>query len=94
MAEHAYQQTRQMLRAQFTTLNAKLQPHGIGLNRAVLDDASRHLLPPLNEVPRTWPTQRATRTAPKQRLKTALNRLQDSVDDLEHALCSGAVGPR
>jgi predicted acylesterase/phospholipase RssA len=45
LAEHAYQQTRQLLRADANGLSAKLLHHGIRLNHAVLDDAQRQLLP-------------------------------------------------
>ena len=46
LAEHAYQQTRQMLRSSQTNLSAKLGYHGITLNHALLDDGRRHLCPP------------------------------------------------
>jgi len=46
LAEHAYQQTRQLLRSRQTGLSTKLGYHGITLNHAVLDDSSRHLCPP------------------------------------------------
>lgn len=46
LAEHAYQQTRQMLRSRQTGLSSKLAYHGIKLNHAVLDDNSRHLCAP------------------------------------------------
>jgi hypothetical protein len=46
LAEHAYQQTRQLLRTEATGLSAKLQRHGIRLNHAALDDAHRHLVQP------------------------------------------------
>jgi predicted acylesterase/phospholipase RssA len=48
LAEHAYQQTRQMLRSNQTNLSTKLGYHGITLNHAMLDDARRHLCPPKN----------------------------------------------
>ncbi len=80
LAEHAYQQTRLMLRTRYTTLAGKLRPHGMGLNRAVLDDTTRTLLPPTH-------VQRASAS----RLADAIGRLQDSVDDLQHALATGAI---
>ena len=46
LAEHAYQQTRQMLRSSQTNLSAKLGYHGITLNHALLDDSRRHLCAP------------------------------------------------
>jgi len=48
LAEHAYQQTRQMLRSSQTNLSAKFGHHGITLNHAHLDDARRHLCAPKN----------------------------------------------
>ena len=80
LAEHAYQQTRLMLRTRYTTLMGQLRPHGMGLNRAVLDDTARTLLPPTH-------IERASAS----RLNAAISRLQDSVDDLQHAIASGAV---
>lgn len=44
LAEHAYQQTRRMLRERRTELAAKLRRHGIRIRRDVLDDASRTLV--------------------------------------------------
>ena len=67
MAEHAYQQTRQLLRSRQTTLAAKLAPHGVAINRAVLDDATRHLV--------------AARP-PATRLGRAMASLEDLIDDL------------
>ncbi len=46
LAEHAYQQTRQMLRSNQTNLAAKFSYHGISLNHRLLDDTQRHLCPP------------------------------------------------
>ena len=48
LAEHAYQQTRQLLRTQASGLTDKLLRHGIRLNHAALDDAQRHLMQPGN----------------------------------------------
>ncbi|OIN94099.1 MAG: patatin [Comamonadaceae bacterium CG1_02_60_18] len=46
LAEHAYQQTRQALRARQTHLANKLAYHGITLDHAALDDVQRHLCAP------------------------------------------------
>jgi predicted acylesterase/phospholipase RssA len=46
LAEHAYQQTRQMLHSHQTGLSTKLGYHGITLNHAALDDTNAHLCPP------------------------------------------------
>ena len=51
LAEHAYQQTRQLLRSRKTGLSAKLARHGISLNHEALDDPTRHLsAPPKNHT--------------------------------------------
>jgi hypothetical protein len=44
LAEHAYQQTRHLLRARRSELQTKLERHGIQLNEAVLNDPKRHLV--------------------------------------------------
>jgi predicted acylesterase/phospholipase RssA len=46
LAEHAYQQTRALLRSDAAGLSAKLQWHGIRLNHAALDDPKRRLAQP------------------------------------------------
>lgn len=46
LAEHAYQQTRAMLRNPKSGLTEKLSRHGIQLNHALLDDPTRHLCRP------------------------------------------------
>jgi predicted acylesterase/phospholipase RssA len=71
VAEHAYQQTRAMLRSRRTTLGAKLARHGVALNDAVLDDPHRHL------VEKRRPASRAMR---------AMLQLNEVLDDLEHTL--------
>ena len=71
LAEHAYQQTRQLLRAGDTRLTASLQRHGIQLRHDVLNDSKRHLC-----APRKLPS----------RLGQALGTLQDVMDDLSHVV--------
>jgi NTE family protein len=71
IAEHAYQQTRHMLRARKTSLSAKLGKHGISINSAVLDDTKRHLA----QLPK-----------PASRLGQAIASLQEVMDDLETSL--------
>ena len=68
IAEHAYQQTRHMLRSRKTTLSATLGKHGITINSAVLDDPKRHLVQP---------------PAPTSRLGRAIVTLQEVMNDLE-----------
>ena len=94
LAEHAYQQTRQLLRSQHSVLNAKLQQHGLSLDLAVLSDPARRLLP--TDAParpatvRGLPRKRGTTT----RLGHALDMLQTQVDGLQDALDHGNLVPR
>ena len=67
LAEHAYQQTRALLRSDAAGLSAKLQWHGIRLNHAVLDDPKRRLAQP-----------EASRT----RIGRSIASLQQSLNDL------------
>jgi NTE family protein len=71
LAEHAYQQTRKMLRSRRGSLAAKLQRHGIELNTAALEDPHRHLL----VLPK-----------PASRLGRAVASLQEVMDDLAGAV--------
>ena len=71
LAEHAYQQTRSMLRSRRTTLAPKLARHGIALDLDVLEDPRRHLV---------------ARPLPRTRIGQAVATLQEVVDDLGHAL--------
>lgn len=52
LAEHAYQQTRQLLRSRQTPLATKLGYHGITLNHRALDDEHRHLCAPMRSPAR------------------------------------------
>ncbi len=76
LAEHAYQQTRQMLRSRKTGLSAKLAKHGISLNHEALDDPKRHL---------SAPPKAATRVG------RAIATLQEVMDDLGDAVASRAM---
>jgi predicted acylesterase/phospholipase RssA len=69
LAEHAYQQTRAMLRARRTTLAAKLAPHGVWLREDVLQQQRRHLV---------------ARRQPPTRIGRAIAGLQEALDDLGH----------
>ncbi len=73
LAEHAYQQTRQMLRSNKTGISAKLARHGISLNHDALNDSKRHLTKPL--------------PAPT-RVGQAIEQLQEVMDDLGHVVGS------
>lgn len=78
LAEHAYQQTRQMLRSRKTGLSAKLAKHGISLNHEVLDDPKRHL-----SAPPKSPT----------RIGRAIASLQEVMDDLADTVATAARRP-
>jgi len=73
LAEHAYQQTRQMLRSRRSVLSAQLAPHGVRIDDAVLDDQRRTLV---------------SRREPRMRGARALRRLEGVLNDLEHALAA------
>ena len=76
LAEHAYQQTRQLLRLRQTHLAAKLGYHGITLNHAALDDEHRHLCAPRR---------------PAARVGRALTRLHNLMDELQHVVQSAEL---
>jgi predicted acylesterase/phospholipase RssA len=78
LAEHAYQQTRQMLRSRKTGLSAKLAKHGISLNHEVLNDPKRHL-----SAPPKSPT----------RIGRAIASLQEVMDDLADTVATAARRP-
>jgi NTE family protein len=68
LAEHAYQQTRHLLRARRSSLTAKFEKHGISVNEEVLADPKRQLVMP----------------APKASdLGKAVQRLEETLEDLE-----------
>ena len=77
LAEHAYQQTRQLLRSRKSGLSATLVRHGITLHHEALDDPKRHLCAPAKA-----PTQ----------LGQAINKLQEIMDDLGHVVRSATHG--
>ncbi len=71
LAEHAYQQTRVLLRSRRGTISAQLARHGIQLAAHVLDDPRRRLVA-------SHPV--ATR------MGRAITSLQEALDDLGHVL--------
>ncbi len=75
LAEHAYQQTRAMLRSRRTSLSAKLARHGVSLRAEVLDDPRRHLVTP---------------PAAPTRIGRAIASLQEVMDDLGHVVAPQA----
>lgn len=71
LAEHAYQQTRALLRSDGAALGARLARHGVALRADVLRDRGRHLV----AVPR-----------PGGRVAEAMASLHQSLDELARAL--------
>ncbi|MBE2261856.1 MAG: patatin-like phospholipase family protein [Burkholderiaceae bacterium] len=67
LAEHAYQQTRRLLRSRRSHFTARFAPHGIELNMDVLDDPRRRLVTPLQ---------------PGSRVGQAIVSLQEVMEDL------------
>ena len=74
MAEHAYQQTRQMLRDRQALLAPKLARHGLRIDFGALDDTGRQLVRPL-----------ASPNAVAQRLHSTLDELQARLQILQPA---------
>ena len=72
LAEHAYQQTRQMLRERRAQLAPKLARHGVRIDTDVLNDTERHLLRPLRSA-----------NATAQRLHATLDELQARLQTLQ-----------
>jgi NTE family protein len=68
LAEHAYQQTRSLLRSRRSSLTAKFEKHGIRVNEEVLADPKRQLVMPA-----------AKTTA----VGKAVQRLEETLEDLE-----------
>jgi predicted acylesterase/phospholipase RssA len=71
LAEHAYQQTRAMLRARRASLATKLARHGITIDAEALAEVHRHLVAPKR---------------PPTRIGRAIATLEATLDDLGHAL--------
>ncbi len=68
LAEHAYQQTRHMLRARRSSLTAKFEKHGITVNEDVLADPKRQLVMPAVKA---------------SQVGKAVRRLEETLEDLE-----------
>jgi predicted acylesterase/phospholipase RssA len=75
LAEHAYRQTREQLRAQRPQLAARLARHGLAFDDAVLADHHRTLL-----------RVHARRGTPQRPSALAVTKLEQVLDDLEVAL--------
>jgi len=77
LTEHAYQQTRQMLRSRRSMLGQQFAPHGLCFDDAVLDDARRTLI-------------KRRHGTPLLRSALALRRLEEVLNDLDVALAQRA----
>mgnify|MGYP006180918065 CR=1 FL=1 len=71
LAEHAYQQTRALLRAQRSRLSEQLLRHGITLNLPILNDNTRQLIAP---------------SQPASRWGQALGTLEGVMEDLSQVV--------
>jgi predicted acylesterase/phospholipase RssA len=71
LAEHAYQQTRALLRAQHARLSEQLLRHGITLNLPILNDNTRQLIAP---------------SPPASRWGQALGTLEGVMEDLSQVV--------
>ncbi len=74
LAEHAYQQTRAMLRERQQALAPRLARHGVRIDTLALNDSERHLLRPL-----------ASANVVAQRLHATLDELQARLQPLHTA---------
>lgn len=72
MAEHAYQQTRKMLRHRLTELAPLLERHGVSIDLHAINDRQRHLLQP----------RRQSDNPPAR----AVDSLHAALDELQHRL--------
>jgi predicted acylesterase/phospholipase RssA len=75
LAEHAYQQTRQLLRERQTELAPKLARHGITISQAELENAERHLL-----------RSPASPNLAVRRLHATLDQLQERLEPLHERI--------
>ncbi|MBS3911706.1 MAG: patatin-like phospholipase family protein [Hydrogenophaga sp.] len=85
MAEHAYQQTRQMLRDRQSELAPRLARHGVQIDTAVLTDPTRHLLAP---------ARRSAHAYSRHAGALATRRLHATLDALQDRLGLAAASPR
>ena len=83
LAEHAYQTTRADLRLRRRALRHMFERHGIGIDDAVLDDTSRHLVARRRGAPDVNDPAATSRD-----LGRTLHRLDRVLDELEASLAS------
>ena len=75
LAEHAYQQTRKMLRERRAVMSAQLAPHGIVIRQDVLDDLGRTLV-----------SHQRAQASVRNRSGRAMHKLEQTLSDLEQAV--------
>jgi NTE family protein len=86
LAEHAYQQTRQQLRARREHLAERLAPHGLTLDAAALDDPHQRLLPARRGGRGADSFPGPSSPEAGARMGLAVRRLEAALNDLEEAL--------
>lgn len=79
LAEHAYQQTRHLLRSRRSSFSARLARHGIRLDMEVLDDPKRQLVTPMK---------------PATQVGQAMASLQEIMNDLDDMVRQEALRGR
>jgi NTE family protein len=75
LAEHAYQQTRKMLRERRAVMGAQLAPHGVTIQQEVLDDLGRTLV-----------SHQRAQASVRNRSGRAMHKLEQTLNDLEQAI--------
>ncbi len=75
LAEHAYQQTRKMLRKRRAVMSAQLAPHGVTIQQEVLDDLGRTLV-----------SHQRAQASVRNRSGRAMHKLEQALNDLEQAI--------
>ena len=75
LAEHAYQQTRKMLRKRRAVMSAQLAPHGVTIQQEVLDDLGRTLV-----------SHQRAQASVRNRWGRAMHKLEQALNDLEQAI--------
>ncbi len=78
LAEHAYQQTRRMLRSRRSVFAAQFAPFGVRIDDDALDNPRRGLF-------------RSRRARPRRQSARVAQRLEDVLNDLDHALARYAA---
>ena len=80
LAEHAYQQTRKMLRERRAVMSAQLAPHGVTIQQEVLDDLGRTLV-----------SHQRAQASVRNRSGRAMHKLEQTLNDLEQTIRANQI---